>query len=98
MTSYGLLLGAMTAHAVESSDPRIRSGGAAFLVSDATILLREPALKGRPAAQAVAGILVMTTYAAAQRLLVDGLLETDRGPGVQCMAYYVSVLTVPVLL
>jgi uncharacterized membrane protein YhhN len=75
VTAYGVLLGAMSAHAMEASDPRIRLGGTAFLASDATILVREQLLRDRPQAQLAAGAFVMTTYALAQRWLIDGFVE-----------------------
>lgn len=78
VTGYGLLLGAMSAHALEASDPRIRWGGAAFLASDAMILVREQLLRDRPGAERAAQAFVLSTYALAQRWLVDGLVAGAR--------------------
>ncbi|WP_156822569.1 lysoplasmalogenase family protein [Demetria terragena] len=75
VTTYGVLLGAMAAHAAESADQRIRLGGIVFLASDAMILLREQVLKEGSNAAIAAGLFVMATYAVAQRSLIDGFIE-----------------------
>lgn len=79
VTSYGLLLGAMAAHAAESEDRRIRWGGTAFLASDAMILVREQLLAERAGADRAAGAFVLATYAFAQRALIDGFVAGLRG-------------------
>lgn len=75
VTSYGVLLGTMAVHAMEADDGRIRLGGAAFLASDAMILVREQLLGEQPTAKLAAGAFVLATYALAQRWLVDGFID-----------------------
>ena len=78
LTGYGVLLGSMAALAMSAPDGSRRGvqvGGAAFLASDATILLREHVLRG-PRARAAAEAFVLVTYTVAQALLVDGLEGT----------------------
>lgn len=71
VTGYGVLLGAVTITAMSGPEP-LREGGAWFLASDSTILLRELLLR-RPATRALAEGFVLASYALAQRRLVDGL-------------------------
>lgn len=79
VTAYGLLLGTMTsfalAHRGSGAQRWIPVGGAAFLASDATIMIREHLLTSRRS-RALAEVFVLTTYTVAQALLVDGLEET----------------------
>jgi len=72
VAAYALLLTA-TAVAAKWHNPRSGLGGALFLVSDALIAMR---LAGRdfPAR----GVLAMSTYAAAQYLLVSGTRKRER--------------------
>lgn len=77
VTAYGLLLGTTGALALgmprdgRVEVDRIPWGGAAFVASDAMILIGQQLLRGR-SADAAHGF-VLATYALAQRWLVDGL-------------------------
>lgn len=81
VSGYGALLGAMAATALSAGrlgdDARrwLPAGGAAFLASDALILVREQLLTGRTS-RAIAQGAVLASYALAQALLVDGLQQT----------------------
>ncbi|KNX39255.1 hypothetical protein VV01_06685 [Luteipulveratus halotolerans] len=75
LTGYGVLLGSMAALAMGAPDSTragTQAGGAAFLASDATIIVREHLLRG-PRAQAAAEAFVLASYTISQALLVDGL-------------------------
>lgn len=70
LSAYGLALGTMSALSADRSMPRAtRLGGLLFTLSDATILVRRSALTDERARRA-AEAFVLTTYAAAQYLLV----------------------------
>lgn len=75
LTSYGVLLGATGVLGQDDAEGRVRAGSALFVLSDLTILLRSARLRGG-SSRALAEGAVLATYAAAQRLLVDGLRTT----------------------
>lgn len=66
---YGTALAAMALAALDTDDPAVAAGGAAFLVSDSILALRTFAGLEGPAADA----LVMLTYTAAQALIAEGM-------------------------
>jgi uncharacterized membrane protein YhhN len=66
---YGTALAAMAIAALDTDDPAVAAGGAAFMVSDSILALRTfDGLTGP-----VADALVMLTYTAAQALIADGM-------------------------
>lgn len=71
---YGTALAAMALAALDTDDPKVAAGGAAFMVSDSILALRTFEAARVPGADA----LVMITYTAAQALLADGLVSRAR--------------------
>lgn len=76
ITTYGVLLGGMTTMAWSTRSTAMQCGGVLFLASDSMILIREVLVKGR-VPRALAEVFVLSTYAAAQALLI-GELATQR--------------------
>lgn len=78
LTGYGLLLGSMSALAVDGERPRngraVALGGALFLVSDAAIIVGQQYAR-TPRAQAISSAVILSTYTAALGLLVHGLRD-----------------------
>ena len=66
---YGTALAAMAIAALETDEPAVAAGGAAFLVSDSILALRTFGGPPVPGADA----LVMLTYTAAQALIAEGM-------------------------
>ncbi|MEO7269087.1 MAG: lysoplasmalogenase family protein [Knoellia sp.] len=82
LTSYGLLLGSMSALSMsDGGSPRRRRsvalGGGLFLVSDAAIIVGEHLAKS-PRHRALVSGIVLSTYTAALALLVHGLRDEPR--------------------
>jgi uncharacterized membrane protein YhhN len=67
---YGTALAAMAIAALDTDDPAVAAGGAAFLVSDSILALRTFGGATVPGADA----LVMLTYTTAQALIAKGML------------------------
>jgi uncharacterized membrane protein YhhN len=74
---YGTALAAMALAALDTDDPKVAAGGAAFMVSDSILALRTFGGATVPGADA----LVMLTYTAAQALIATGMTApvTDSG-------------------
>jgi len=69
---YGTALVGMALAALETGDPLLAAGGAAFLVSDSILALGAFDVASAPGGDAI----VMLTYATAQALIVQGVLRS----------------------
>jgi len=73
---YGAALACMAVAALDTGDPRLAAGGAAFLVSDSLLALDAFDVVRPPGADA----MVMLTYTVAQALIATGTARTRPGP------------------
>jgi uncharacterized membrane protein YhhN len=71
---YGTALAAMAVAALDTDDPAVAAGGAAFMVSDSILALRTFGGASIPGADA----LVMLTYTTAQALIATGMVQPHR--------------------
>ncbi|GGG21363.1 hypothetical protein GCM10007304_39020 [Rhodococcoides trifolii] len=79
LSAYGLALGTMSSLSADTSMPVFtKLGGLLFTVSDATILIRRLALTD-DTHRRLAEAFVLTTYVAAQYLLVTGFVRDRAG-------------------